>query len=112
MRGSRSEVGDTRVSKNGYHYTKTEEKWELTHHLIAQEKLGRPLSADERAVFVDGDRTNLDPGNIDVRRKATASLRKKEANLVARIEEMQAELDAVRMQIKKNLEVGETDDDS
>jgi hypothetical protein len=111
MRGSKSEVGDTRVAKNRYHYTKTEEKWELTHHLIAEEKLGRELSADERVVFKDGDRTNLDPDNIEVRRKATASLRRKEAQLVARISELQAQLDAVRMQINKNLTVGESDDD-
>jgi hypothetical protein len=107
MRGSRSEVGDTRTAKNGYHYTKTEEKWELTHHLIAEEKLGRKLTADERVVFVDGDRTNLDPDNIEVRRKATASLRRKEAQLVTRIEELQAQLDAVRDKIHKNLTAGE-----
>jgi hypothetical protein len=107
MRGSRSEVGDTHVAKNGYHYTRTEERWRLTHHLVAEEKLGRPLSDTERVVFVDGDRTNLDPDNIEVRRKVTSSLRKKEAQLVARIEELQAQLDAVRTQIKKNLSAGD-----
>lgn len=109
MRGSRSEVGSTKVAQNGYHYTKTDEKWRLTHHIIAEENLGRELSADERVVFKDGDRANLDPSNIEVRRKNTASLRRKEAQLVARIEEMQAELDAVRMQITRNMNVGETD---
>jgi hypothetical protein len=104
MRGSRSEVGDTRVAKNGYHYTKTEERWRLTHHLVAERHLGRLLSANERVVFVDGDRTNLDPANIQVKRKITSSLRKKEANLVARIAELTAQLDQVRDQIKKNTE--------
>jgi hypothetical protein len=66
MRGKRSEVGDTRVSLNGYHYTRTESKWELTHRLIAQAKLGRPLMDCERIRFVDNDRTNLDPDNIVV----------------------------------------------
>jgi len=66
MRGRRSQVGDTRVSLNGYHYTRTEDKWELTHRLIAEEKLGRPLAEDERIRFADNDRTNLDPDNIVV----------------------------------------------
>jgi hypothetical protein len=107
VRGSRSEVGETKVSKNGYHYTKTEERWRLTHHIIAEENLGRELNDNERVVFVDGDRTNLDPDNIEVRRKNTASLRKREAHLVARIQELQAELENVRDQIKHNL--GETE---
>lgn len=106
MRGSRSEVGATKVAKNGYHYTKTEDRWRLTHHIIAEENLGRKLTADERVVFIDGDRTNLDLDNISVRRKNTASLRRKEAQLATRIEELQAELDAVRYQIRKNLGEG------
>jgi hypothetical protein len=111
MRGSRSEPGETRVAKNGYHYTRTEEKWRLTHHLIAEEKLGRPLSPHERVVFRDNDRTNLDPSNIQVKRKTTSQLRKKEEALVARLEEVQAELDAVRNQIQKNLTFGESDEE-
>lgn len=103
MRGSKSEPGDTRVAKNGYHYTRTEEKWELTHHIVAEKKLGRPLKDTERVVFVDGDRTNLEPDNLEVRPKVTSSLRKKEANLVARIAELEAQLATVRAQIKKNL---------
>lgn len=110
MRGSRSEVGSTKVSKNGYHYTKTEERWRLTHHIIAEKELGRELTEDERVVFRDGDRTNLDPDNIEVKRKNTASLRRKEAQLLARIEELQAQLEAVRDKIKKNLTVGEDED--
>lgn len=106
MRGSRSEVGATKIAKNGYHYTKTEDRWRLTHHIVAEENLGRELTADERVVFGDGDRTNLDPENIIVRRKNTASLRRKEAQLATRIEELQAELDAVRYQIRKNLGEG------
>jgi HNH endonuclease len=104
MRGSRSEVGATNVSKNGYHYTRTEDRWRLTHHLVAEKKLGRPLTDTERVVFVDGDKTNLDPSNIQVKRKATSSLRKREAQLIARIEELQGQLADVRTQIKKNLE--------
>jgi hypothetical protein len=101
-RGSRSEVGSTKVAQNGYHYTKTEDRWRLTHHIVAETHLGRPLRANERVVFRDGDRTNLDPLNLEVRRKITSSLRKREAHLVARIEELKAELAEVREQIEKN----------
>jgi hypothetical protein len=101
MRGSRSDVGDTRTAQNGYHYTKTEQGWRLTHHLIAEKTLGRELRDTERVVFVDGDRTNLAPVNIRVKSKLTASLRRREAQLATRIEELQAELDAVRADIKK-----------
>jgi hypothetical protein len=103
MRGSRSEIGTEKIAQNGYHYTKTDSGWRLTHHIVAEQTLGRPLAPDERAVFSDGDRTNLDPENIEVRRKATASLRRKEANLVARIQELQAQLEETRRQIKKKL---------
>lgn len=111
MRGSRSEVGETKVSQNGYHYTKTEEKWRLTHHIIAEENLGRALTTDERVAFKDGDRTNLDPDNIEVKRKNTTSLRKKEAQLVARIEELEGQLAEVRKKIQDKLSVGDTDDE-
>jgi hypothetical protein len=103
MRGSRSEIGDEMVSKNGYKYRKTEKGWRLVHHIVAEETLGRPLREDERAVFLDSDRTNLDPKNIAVRRKTTTSLRKREAQLVARIEELQGQLAEVRRQIAHKL---------
>jgi hypothetical protein len=111
MRGSRSDEGETRVAKNGYHYTKTEEKWRLTHHIVAEEKLGRPLRPTERVVFLDRDRTNLDPDNIGVKRKTTASLRKKEAYLVRHIEELTQELASVRERIKA-IEAGELSESS
>lgn len=66
MRGKPSKPGDTRVSLNGYHYTRTETRWELTHRLIAEKKLGRKLTEIERVRFVDNDRSNLDPSNIEV----------------------------------------------
>jgi hypothetical protein len=58
--------GDTYTSKNGYHYTRVDGKWRLTHHLIAEEKLGRPLHREERVSFKDRDRTNLAPDNLKV----------------------------------------------
>jgi hypothetical protein len=66
MRGNASPVGATRTAPNGYHYTKTEDGWELTHKLVAEEALGRKLASNERCRFKDGDRTNLKPDNIVV----------------------------------------------
>ncbi len=62
-----AKVGDTNVAANGYHYTKTKERWRLTHHLVAEAELGRAIdTSQERVVFVDGDRKNLDPSNVKV----------------------------------------------
>jgi len=64
-RGQKSEVGATRVAPNGYHYTKAENgEWRLTHHIVAEEKIGRRIRAHERVWFEDGDRQNLAPDNL------------------------------------------------
>lgn len=91
-RGKRSEVGDTRWSANGYHYTRTEDGWQLTHRLVAVDKLGRDLTPEERVRFVDGDRSNIDPDNIEVYEIRQASKAKKRARIEARIAELQAQL--------------------
>jgi hypothetical protein len=109
MRGSRSVIGDTRVAQNGYHYTRTKDGWKLTHHVIAESRMSRAVRGDERVVFVDRDRTNLDPSNISVQKKITGSLRKKEANLIARIQELQGQLEEVRRQIKDKMEAGDNE---
>lgn len=63
----RAEIGDTKWSKNGYHYTKCESGWRLTHHIVAELAMGRPINTtEERVSFIDGDRQNLDPSNIQV----------------------------------------------
>ena len=63
-RGVTASIGSTRVSQNGYHYTKTDDAWRLTHHIIAEEKLGRLLRPGERVYFKDGDKENLHVDNI------------------------------------------------
>ena len=101
-RGKNATLGDTRTSANGYHYTRCDNGWRLTHHLVAEEKiLGRPLRADERVHFRTGDKTNLDPSNIVVVKKGKASLRQKRARLEARIEELTAELEEVVREIEE-----------
>lgn len=61
-------MSEVKIAKNGYSYTKVDTgKWRLTHHLIAEVKFARHVdSSQERVVFLDKDRTNLDPNNIDI----------------------------------------------
>ncbi len=90
--GNMKEEGATYVADNGYHHTKVNGKWRLTHHLLAEAALGRPLSQGERVYFKDGDRSNLDPDNIEVR----GSKKSKEQRVHAlreKIAVLQAELD-------------------
>lgn len=100
-RGGKASVGDTRVSANGYHYTRTEDKWRLTHHIIMEATLGRKLEPDERVVFVDGKRSNLKPDNIEIREKGRGSIRRRKAALEARIEELQSELNEINAELAK-----------
>lgn len=87
-------VGDKRTAPNGYHYTRTLAGWRLTHHIIAEEKYGRTIdTALETVRFLDGDRTNLDPGNITVVPKRNQSREKRIAELRSKIEDLQAQLD-------------------
>lgn len=97
-RGHVGKEGDTFINQNGYHYTKTDGKWRATAHLIAEEKLGRPLNHSlEMVKFVDGDRTNLNPDNISTTpRRSKHSKEARVAVLESRIAELQAELEHLR----------------
>lgn len=100
-RGKASNIGDTRVAANGYHYTKTEEGWRLTHHIVAErEILGRPLRENERVEFING-RTILDASNIRVTVQGRGSLRRRKAQLEERIRELSAELALVEAELAK-----------
>lgn len=92
-RGKQAEPGDTRVSVNGYHYTRTTDKWRLTHHMIAETTLGRPLQQGERVSFIDGNKKNLDPVNLKVSKVGSSSTARKRAQIEARIAELQAQLE-------------------
>lgn len=87
-------IGATRISKNGYHYTKVDEgNWRLTHHIIAEQKLGRTINKEtERVKFIDKDRTNLSPDNIAVVQKGSSSTEKILARLYAARDEIQAKI--------------------
>jgi hypothetical protein len=103
-RGANKPVGSERWSQNGYHYTKTKEGWQLTNRMLLAEKLGRPLEKHERAIFVNGNKRDLRPENIELAtiKTNTDSLRKREAELEAKLEEIQGMLDSVREQIHEN----------
>lgn len=85
MRGQKSDEGSTRIAPNGYHYTKENGKWRLTHHILAEKKLGRPVMPWERVKFVDGNRRNLDQKNLIVVDKAGTTPEQKIAKLESEI---------------------------
>jgi hypothetical protein len=94
-RGQQAEIGDERFAPNGYHYTRTKDGWELTHRLLIGLRRGRPLLSSERVKFIDGDKTNMDEDNLEVYVIKSKSIKSRRARLQARIEDLQAELDAL-----------------
>jgi hypothetical protein len=93
--GRRAVDGDEYTAVNGYKYRKVDGKFRAVHHLIAEETLGRPLTPDDRVGFADGDRSNLSPDNIVVKRKKNGKAQRIEA-LETRIKILQEELDDLR----------------
>jgi hypothetical protein len=83
-------IGTERTAPNGYHYVKCEEGWRLKHHIVFEAKVGRPIE-QEIIFFVDGNTDNFDPANIESKPRGGYRLRKRIADLAARIEELQAE---------------------
>lgn len=95
-KGTLSPDGSERTSQNGYHYTKRNGSWVLTHRLVIEAKLGRELRGNERIRFKDGDRTNRDPSNLVVYTVKDRSPAARRAEIEAKIEELQAELDSLQ----------------
>lgn len=103
-RGQKAEVGATRVAKNGYHYTKIQDgSWKLTHWITAEKVLGRELHDDEMVQFVEPKykKDPYDPKGVRVIKKRTSSLRKRKAQIEARIKELQAELASINSQLNE-----------
>ena len=66
-------IGSERLSKDGYIEVKVREHspvpctnkcWAMKHRLVWERTNGRALRPDEVVVFADGDKTNLEPGNL------------------------------------------------
>jgi hypothetical protein len=92
-KGKASPIGATYIADNGYHYIKTESGWRLAHHLVAEGKYRRPVLKGDRVVFKDKDKNNLSPNNIVIVKKTTRSTARRAAQLRARIQELQAQLE-------------------
>lgn len=93
MKGKMSDSGDTRISPNGYHYTRVKGGWELTHRLMYEKHvLKRKLVDGEQVRFRDRDRTNLKLENLYLHQVVKGTTGKRIAILKARIEELQAQL--------------------
>lgn len=90
-RGVTAVEGATRLSDNGYQYIKVGTVWRLTHHVMAEEKLGRPLTADEGVRFKDGNRRNLTKENLLISKKGNLTVRAQLARVEARITELQGQ---------------------
>lgn len=92
-RGKNAKPGETRISPNGYHYTRTKVKWELTGRLVAGKARGFPLTKSERVRYLDGNPLNLEPENIEVFEVKRKSPKSQKARLEAKLEDLQAQLD-------------------
>ena len=99
-RGAASEIGAERIAQNGYRYIKTEGGWKLFHHLIAEQNIGRNLTANEYACFADGDRTNFEPKNIIVQLRGRASIQRRLAQVNARLDELAAVKEDLERRLK------------
>lgn len=97
-RGRKSAIGSRTTNANGYTYEKTENGWVPAHHLIAKEKLGRPLNQDERVAFKDGDHRNISTDNIIVVKKRSMGLEAQIARIEAQIESLQDKLSFLKSQ--------------
>lgn len=102
VRGKTVEKGATRIAQNGYHYTKCDKGWRLTHHLTAEGMLGRPLRENEMVRFKEPKykRDPYDQNGIVIIEKGNRSLRTRKAALEYKIEELQAELRDINAQLE------------
>lgn len=102
-RGQVADVGTERWSQNGYLTVKTEEGWRYKHHIIAEEKLGRPLEPTERVIFYDGNRKNFDSTNIIV--EVSHRRRNRVFLLEAKVDKMMTELEDVKRELESLKEI-------
>lgn len=91
-------VGTERIT-NGYTVIRTEKGWVYKHRLIAEEMLGRPLEDNERVSFKDNDRSNFDPGNIEIKWKQANRGYRKRAFLQRKIQNLESKLVELREQL-------------
>lgn len=92
---------------NGYVVVKQASgEWKYKHHILAEEKLGRLLESNERVCFKDGDRTNLDLSNIEIRWKLPAKRYQRQSHLRREIIRVQSTLRQLEEQLEPEDEDG------
>lgn len=91
-RGKNASIGDTRISPNGYHYTRIEDKWELTGRLVMEAHLGRKLLPEERVRYKDNNRLNNDIENLTFIVTTPGGPKKELARLYAKRDEINAKI--------------------
>lgn len=100
-RGQVAPENSTRTAPNGYHYTKQDGEWRLTHHIIAEKEiLGRPLRKGERVSFGKEGKSVLKASNLIVTAPGKSSARRRIAILEARRDEIDAELADLRKELE------------
>ena len=101
-------VGTERRFAHGYWMIKVAKgKWRFKHHIVIEEKLGRPLALHERVYFKDKNRENFDSDNIYVTEvggernvnRSRKTLEAQEKLLVWRINESNEALAKVQKQL-------------
>lgn len=103
-RGATAPDGATRVSQNGYHYTKRNGKWELTHRIVAEEQiLHRPLEQTERVEFKNKNKMDFRPENLRVAtvKADTHTLERRKAELEAKRDEINAQISYIEEELHK-----------
>lgn len=101
-RGRSSAVGTTRVSPNGYEYTRTPDGWELTGRIIGAQIMGRKLTSDERIRYLDGNRLNNSTENIEVYTKKPSSVATQKAKLEAKMEDIRAQIEQLEAKLSES----------
>lgn len=99
-RGRPAAVGTETVNANGYCQVKTVDRgWVGKHTLVLEAKLGRVLLANERAVFKDGNKSNLDPSNIELSVTGNGSIQARIVKLRAEIADREALIQDLEQQL-------------
>lgn len=105
-RGRAAKDGDERQAKNGYWYTKVENRgWVLTHWLTAEKKIGRMIDPAQDVVKFVNSAFKRDPHNeagVYVIPKKTSSKRKRKAILEDRIRELSVELSSINRDLDES----------
>ena len=62
----RSELGRTRIATRGHMEVLIEDKWMRMSHIVWQQEHG-PIPSTHTIIHKDGDKQNIDPGNLMLR---------------------------------------------